>query len=154
EKERKLREKREAEALRQRRKDERILQEEQIVKQLPVEPAAGEANVGRFGIRLPTGERVIARFRGSDLVTDIYNFVDTRNLRDASGSSDSDIANAESATTLPADYQQTYKFRLVSPMPRQVFEPSNAPICEAFQAVWPSTSLIIEEIEDDSSDEE
>ncbi|KAJ1929708.1 Ubx domain-containing protein [Tieghemiomyces parasiticus] len=85
---------------------------------------------------------------------DIYNFVDTRNLREAGASSDSDLANAESATTLPADYQQTYKFRLVSPMPRQVFEPSNAPICEAFQAVWPSTSLIIEEIEDDSSDEE
>ncbi|KAJ1989803.1 Ubx domain-containing protein [Dimargaris cristalligena] len=152
EKERKLREKREAEERRQlemqRLKEEKArLQElkqqyrQYIASHLASEPGPDEKNVARFGIRFPDGQRITRKFRATETLKDVYDFVEVRRA--------DDLDESTSALPPPADYQHAYDFILVSPMPRQEFKERGLTIQEAFKDHWPSTTLIVEEIDED-----
>ena len=112
----KLQEELEARA-RQEGKEREILKMEQWrrwrVHTLPPEPGSDLKDAARVSIRMPSGERVIRRFAPSAGMDDLYAFVECHGLQDEKVSSE--IAE-------PGDYEHRYKFNLVSPMPRTVYD--------------------------------
>ncbi|KAI9355076.1 ubiquitin-related domain-containing protein [Zopfochytrium polystomum] len=83
ERERIQREKDEEERLK-RQEEERIeakkKRKQALRESLPPEPAATEPELARIGIRLPSGSRIIRRFRASDKVEALYDFVESLDL--------------------------------------------------------------------------
>ena len=78
------------------------------------EPGSGVKDVSRVSIRLTSGERVIRKFAENSEIEELYAFVECY-----------DVLQAEedfSAATKPIGYQHKYKFCLVSPMPRVVYD--------------------------------
>ncbi|KAJ1659371.1 UBX domain-containing protein 10 [Dispira simplex] len=133
-----------------RRREARLTLEERrtryrryLAAHVPEEPAPGP-DVGRFGIRLTTGERVTRRFRASDPVEDVYHFVDSYGVTPSDGPSD----------LPPGDYEHIYSFVLVSPMPRQEIPKRDLTVKEAMGDLWPSTTLIVEELEEEFTSDE
>ncbi|KAJ1979652.1 Ubx domain-containing protein [Dimargaris verticillata] len=162
EKERRLREQREAEErhqqeiIRQQQEHQRMLAlkaqyQQYLLATSAPEPPAGEPGVARFGIRFPDGQRVTRRFYGADPVEKIYQFVETYPLMlDASQATDTQ--GSPESTNLPqrpSDYEHQCDFRLVAPMPRQVFDNQSLTIREAFKGHWPSTTLIVEPLDEE-----
>ena len=81
---------------------------------LLAEPGPGVKDVTRVSIRLTSGERVIRRFAENAEMEELYAFVECYDSIQAG----EDL----SAATQPAGYEHSYKFRLVSPMPRVVYD--------------------------------
>jgi hypothetical protein len=77
---------------------------------IPAEPPAGEPGRVDFMIRLPNGKRMRRAFRGTDKLEQVYDYVD--------------IEAAEALTTI-------VQYRLVTTMPRQVFEDRSLSLAEA-----------------------
>ncbi|KAJ1972309.1 Ubx domain-containing protein [Dimargaris xerosporica] len=162
EKERRLREQREAEErkqqeiIRQQQEHQRLLALKAQYRQYLLatsapEPPAGEPEVARFGIRFPDGQRVTRRFYGADPVEKIYQFVETYPLTSGAAKAMDAQGNAQSSASLPQrpnDYEHRFDFRLVAPMPRQVFDNQSLTIREAFKDHWPSTTLIVEPLDE------
>ena len=81
---------------------------------LPTEPGPNVKSATRISIRLRNGERVIRKFAEDAKMEELYAFVDCYDLLAAGG----DLPLAKEA----AGYEHEYKFRLVSPMPRVVYD--------------------------------
>lgn len=106
--------------------------------------------VARISIRLLTGERVVQKFNFNDTVDDIYAFVECFDVLHSTASSTS----TSSDHAAPADYQHTYGFHLLSPMPRRILKPDSGFI-ESEKAIWPNGTLIVEQDDgDDENDDE
>jgi FAS-associated factor 2 len=86
-------------------------------RSLPGEPGDVKEAI-RVSIRMPSGERVIRKFRAEADLEELYAFVDCY-----------DIIKSQEAGSQPKDddvdeptgYEHEYAFRLVSPMPRTVY---------------------------------
>lgn len=78
------------------------------------EPGPGVKNVTRVSIRLASGERVIRKFAEDAEMEELYAFVECYDVFETG----EDL----SAATEPTGYMHNYKFRLVSPMPRVVYD--------------------------------
>ena len=78
---------------------------------LPAEPATDAKDVIRISIRMPSGDRVIRKFRSDADLEELYAFVECHEVATASGEVEE-----------PDGYDHTYGFNLVSPMPRTVFD--------------------------------
>ena len=81
---------------------------------ISVEPGPAVKDVTRVSIRLTSGERVVRRFAESAEMEELYAFVECYDVLKAG----EDL----SAATEPFGYEHSYKFRLVSPMPRVVYD--------------------------------
>lgn len=80
---------------------------------LSAEPESGTENTMRVSIRMPSGQRIIRRFASDDTVEEIYAHVECHDM----------LGEAPPGTlNPPRDYKHHYAFRLVSPMPRTVYE--------------------------------
>lgn len=79
------------------------------------ESESSAASVARLSIRLPTGERVIRKFQATADLEEVYAFVECHDLVNE------DTQIDESASP-PQGYKHEYKFRIVSPMPRNVID--------------------------------
>ena len=83
------------------------------------EPAPG-ADVSRLSIRLLDGERVVRRFAGDVDVEEIYAFVEcfseVKDIENGVADPSSEVHEP------PKGLEYKYPFRLVSPMPREVYE--------------------------------
>ena len=81
---------------------------------LPSEPeGAASPDIIRISIRLPSGERVIRKFRAEADLEEVYAFIECYDvLNDVSKEGDVEE---------PEGFEHKYNFRLVSPMPRNVF---------------------------------
>lgn len=78
------------------------------------EPGPGVEDATRVSIRLTSGERVIRKFTKNAEMEELYAFVECY-----------DVLRAQedlSAAMKPTGYKHSYKFRLVSPMPRTVYD--------------------------------
>ncbi|CAG8536051.1 539_t:CDS:2 [Funneliformis caledonium] len=115
------------------------------LKNLPDEPRPEETEVAKLSFRLANGERVVRKFRATDTVETVYNFVDTYNLRDKSSSSN--------VSEPSADYTHTFNFLLVSPYPRTVHHADKFKEIQNEQGLWPSANLIVEELTSDDDEE-
>ena len=78
------------------------------------EPGPGVKDITRVSIRLTSGERVIRKFADDAEIEELYAFVECYNV----------LKTGEdlSAATEPRGYGHHYSFRLVSPMPRVVYD--------------------------------
>ena len=78
---------------------------------LPPEPGADVKDVTRISIRLPSGDRVIRRFQAYAELEELYAFVECHETSEGGDEIEE-----------PESYEHSYAFRLVSPLPRTVFE--------------------------------
>ena len=122
------RQRREAEAAQaraaeeERAKAEKAEKEAQKVEQwkrwkarsIPSEPGPETKNATRISIRLKNGERVVRKFPESAAMQELYAFVACYDILHGGEEAE--------ATKPPAGYEHKYDFRLVSPMPRVIYD--------------------------------
>jgi FAS-associated factor 2 len=114
----------------------------------------------RVGLRLINGRRIVQIFPGDLALAEVYSFVEcydllfpTNNnegvtLRSSAGSNSS-----YEEPEKPEEYEHEFMFRLVVPYPRKVIGCGFTRIKDE-PALWPSGSIVVEEVERDSDDEE
>lgn len=79
------------------------------------EPGPEVKDAIRISIRLPSGERVIRKFAPEADIEELYAFVECQEVLQAAQGKPSGVEK-------PAGFEHQYEFRLVSPMPRTVYE--------------------------------
>ncbi|KAK6497533.1 hypothetical protein TWF481_011939 [Arthrobotrys musiformis] len=105
---------------------------------LKEEPGVGPGT-SRLALTLLDGQRIVRRFGLEDSVEDVYAFVE------CSGVEPGDEGDK------PEGYEHDYGFRLVSNMPRKVFEPDGKSVGDCFGR---SMVLIVEPVGDEEEDED
>ncbi|KAL4895767.1 hypothetical protein BDV59DRAFT_144122 [Aspergillus ambiguus] len=153
------RQRREAEAARQREEQEaaerRAAEEKRMqdlrawkrwrAQRIAEEPGADAPDAVRISIRLPTGERVIRRFTPDADLEELYAFVE---CYDVLNEVDEKGVRGEK----PDGFVHQYGFRLVSPMPRTVYEVEAGGSIR--EKVGRGGNLLVEPIDDESEEEE
>ena len=115
------------------------------------QPAAELKDAVRISLRLPSGERVIRKFGPTAEVEELYAFVECYDvLKEGAELSEKEAQE-------PQGYTHEYGFRLVSPMPREVYEPEKGG--RIADRIGRSGNLIVEKIvgegeEEDEQDDE
>lgn len=110
---------------------------------IPVEPDPSSKDVTRVSIRLTSGERVVRRFAENADMEELYAFVECY----VTLKTGEDL----SRVTEPAGYQHKYNFRLVSPMPRTVYDVESGGTVGS--QIGRSGNLIVESFDDEEEDE-
>ena len=110
---------------------------------ISAEPGPSVKDVSRISIRLPSGERVVRKFAQHTEMEEVYAFVECYDVMKAG-------QNA-SSTTEPEREDHKYGFRLVSPMPRVVYDVYSTETIGS--RVGKSATLIVEPIDDDDDGE-
>ena len=82
---------------------------------MPAEPNGTAKDAIRVSIRMPSGERVVRRFEADSDLEQLYAFVDCYGLPDGG-------KPTEEVVLAPDGYEHVYDFRLVSPLPRAVYD--------------------------------
>lgn len=147
------RQRREAEALRVRAEKEAKAEEEAAEKEaqsleqwrqwraqtIPPEPAPDAVNVTRVSVRMTSGKRLVRRFAQNADIEELYAFVECCDV----------LSSGEPAATVlePTGYKHKYRFRLVSPMPRIVYDVGHGGAIG--EKIGRSANLIIEPIDED-----
>ena len=80
---------------------------------LPAEPGTDAKDATRISMRLSDGERIVRKFTADTKIEELYAFVECHAIIKA----ENDASVAE-----PVGYEHKYTFRLVSPMPRVVYD--------------------------------
>jgi FAS-associated factor 2 len=110
----------------------------------------------RVSLRLAEGERIVQIFPGEMGVEEVYAFVECYDLLFPSSVAEVTLSSTggtvEGEFEKPEDYEHEYKFRLVVQMPRKVIESGRRRIRDE-GALWPSGSIMVETIEDDTESE-
>ena len=112
---------------------------------LPPEPDAKSKDTVRISIRLPAGERVIRKFRADADLEELYAFVECFENSQA-------VDSTEKPVEEPAGFDHVYEFRLVSPMPRSVYDLEKGG--SVGSRVGNGANLIVEPISEDDSEHE
>lgn len=152
------RQRREAEAARQRAEQEAAEQiaakekrehdlqqwKQWRARTLLAEPGADAKDAVRISIRLPSGQRVIRKFAPDADIEELYAFVECYDvLQDAQNAAD---------VEKPEAFEHQYGFRLVSPMPRVVYEMGAGGSVR--EKIGRGGNLLVEPIEDDEEEDE
>lgn len=78
------------------------------------EPGPEEKDIVRISLRMPSAERVIRKFAADAHIEELYAFVECFEILQA--------GNTNEKVEEPSGFEHEYKFQLVSPMPREVYE--------------------------------
>lgn len=113
------------------------------VQSIEAEPSPTPKDVSRLSIRLTTGERVIRRFNSQAPLEELYAFVECYDVLRAGDSSGS--------APRPEGYKHEFGFRLVSPMPRTVYDVDSPSTIGG--SIGRSGNLIVESIGGEDDDE-
>ncbi|KAI9932039.1 hypothetical protein ASPWEDRAFT_111192 [Aspergillus wentii DTO 134E9] len=152
------RQRREAEAARQREEQEaaerRAAEEKRVqdlqqwklwrAQSIPDEPGADVKDAIRISIRLPTGERVIRKFTPEADIEVLYAFVECYDTLQ-------ELQQGASRAQKPEGFDHQYGFRLVSPMPRAVYEVDAGGSIR--DKIGRGGNLLVEPINDEDDDE-
>lgn len=111
---------------------------------LSKEPEPGVKNITRVSIRLANGERLVRKFAEDASIEELYAFVECHDIIDSESIS--------SSQKEPSNYVHKYGFRLVSPMPRVVYDFDIGGTVGS--KIGRSGNLIVEPIDDDEEDED
>ncbi|KAL3444731.1 hypothetical protein BJX65DRAFT_282778 [Aspergillus insuetus] len=155
------RQRREAEAAQQREEQlaaERQAAEEKRVRDLAQwkqwrsqsireEPSADVKDAVRISLRLLSGERVIRRFAPDADMEELYAFVECYDVLQEAGTDTSE----KTTVAEPEGFDHQYGFRLVSPMPRVVYEVDAG--C-AREKIGRGGTLLVEPVDEESDEEE
>ncbi|EMD58747.1 hypothetical protein GGP41_006179 [Bipolaris sorokiniana] len=113
------------------------------------EPDASETNVVRISLRMPDAQRVVRKFAADADIEELYAFVECYDILQSGN-------EAREKVEEPKDFEHEYKFQLVSPMPREVYDLKAGGSIK--QRIGRSGNLIVErtdlEEEDDDDDNE
>ncbi len=154
-----LRQRREAQEARERaerearERSEAKRREEQALEQwrrwraqsIPAEPGQDTQDSVRISVRMPSGARVVRRFGPDASLEDLYAFVECYSLLQSGEPSEETVEK-------PAHFSHTYGFRLVSPMPREVYELDSAGTIK--ERIGRSGNLIVETLSGDEEEED
>ena len=110
---------------------------------LPSEPGPELKDAIRVSIRMPSGDRVVRKLRADAHLEELYAFVECHDLLKESHPSQ-DVSE-------PQGYEHKYGFRLVSPMPRTVFEVAEGG--SVGERIGRGANLIVESIEEEEDKE-
>ena len=110
---------------------------------ITAEPSPSSKDVSRISIRLTSGERVIRKFEGNAPLEELYAFVECYEVLQA--------GDATMPASKPEGYEHEFGFRLVSPMPRTVYDVDSTGTIG--QSVGRSGNLIVESVGGDDDDE-
>ena len=110
------------------------------------EPPPNLHDVIRISARMPSGDRIVRRFRPESNMEALYAFVDCYDVLQSG-----DNSQHEKAAPL-GGFKHEYAFRLVSPMPRTVYEANVVGTLK--DHLGRSGNLIVEPINDDAEEEE
>jgi FAS-associated factor 2 len=110
---------------------------------IAAEPSSESQDAVRISIRLGSGERVIRRFHGNDSLEHLYAFVECHDIL-------GELYEKEASK--PETYEHVYGFRLVSPMPREVYDLEKGGSIR--DRIGRSGNLIVERIIDDDDDDD
>lgn len=138
EKERKAKEEQlEKERIEQEERQKEILEKEylQYLVGLFAEEPNTDEKVTKISFRLADGERVIRKFRGSDSLQVLYQFVQAYPY----------LNTLEPRDEPPKNYAHQYTFSIHSPFPRTVYEPDSKTKLVDIKGLWPSATLIVDE---------
>ncbi|KAE8151960.1 hypothetical protein BDV25DRAFT_151861 [Aspergillus avenaceus] len=152
------RQRREAEAARQREEQEAAERQAAAEKRvhdlqqwkrwraqtISEEPGADIKDAVRVSIRLPSGERVIRKFAPEADIEELYAFVECYDVLQESPK--------PAGVEKPQGFEHCYWFRLVSPMPRMVYEVSTGGTIR--DKIGRGGNLLVEPIDDESDEEE
>lgn len=103
---------------------------------IPDEPAADVKDAIRLSIRFSSGDRVIRRFAPDASLEELYAFVECYDVLQEQG------GTAEK----PEGFEHQYGFRLVSPMPRVVYEVDDGSLRDK---IGRGGNLLVEPIDDE-----
>ena len=109
---------------------------------ISAEPGPDTTDIVRVSIRLTSGERVIRKFAKNAEIEELYAFVECY-----------DILKTEedhSVATEPTGYKHSFRFRLVSPMPRVVYDIEGGGTVAS--KVGRSGNLIVEPVNDEDDE--
>jgi len=113
---------------------------------LPEEPSANVHDVVRISVRMPSGDRVVRQFPPGANMEVLYAFVECYDvLQNRDGYKYDEAPH-------PVGFKHEYGFRLVSPMPRTVYEVNAGGTLK--EHLGRSGNLIVEPINDDPEDGE
>lgn len=112
---------------------------------IPDEPSPNSHEVIRISVRMPSGERVVRRFPPESKMEVLYAFVECYDILQGQDGSEHDNA------THPTGFKKEYGFRLISPMPRRVYEANVGGTLK--DHLGRSGNLIVEPINEDLEDE-
>ncbi|KAK5122591.1 hypothetical protein LTR85_003854 [Meristemomyces frigidus] len=116
---------------------------------IPAEPGPEAKDVVRISLRLPSGDRVVRKFTPEAELEELYAFVECYDLLGE------EAQTSEKEVQEPPGYEHEYKFRLVSPMPREAYEVEKGGRIR--DRIGRSGNLIVEKIvseEDEDKEEE
>ncbi|OAL29140.1 hypothetical protein AYO20_09293 [Fonsecaea nubica] len=121
-------------------------------RSLPEEPDAEIKDAIRVSIRLPSGERVIRRFQTDAEIEELYAFVECYEvIKSKHSEKQREEEEEEEDAEEPEGYEHEYKFRLVSPMPRIVYDLEKGGSIGT--RVGKGANLLVEPIDEDEEDE-
>lgn len=107
-------------------------------------PGPNEKNVTRISIRMESGERIVCRFADTATIEELYAFVQCHDII-RSGPPTEPVPE-------PHNYKHKYGFRLVSPMPRVVYDVASQGTVK--DRLGGSGTLIVESISSDDDDDD
>lgn len=107
-------------------------------------PPATEKDIVRIAVKLPSEERVVRVFSASAPIEELYAFVECYDELQTPAS--------EEKVTQPKDFEHEYAFRLVSPMPREVYDVVSGGTIK--ERIGRSGNLIVERVESEEDSEE
>lgn len=110
---------------------------------IPSEPGPDEKDIVRISLRMPSGDRVIRKFAADAHIEELYAFVECYHVLEAG------IAGEK--VEEPAGFEHEYKFQLVSPMPREVYDLKAGGSLK--ERIGRSGNLIVERTEEDEDEE-
>lgn len=117
-------------------------------RSLPSEPGAEVKDAVRISIRMPAGERVVRKFGSEAELEELYAFVECYDLLHV----EEEEEVSEKEVSEPEDYEHVYEFRLVSPMPREVYDLEKGGRIR--DRIGRSGNLIVEEIVGEEDEED
>ena len=149
---------RKAELRQKQREQWRLWKSNDLKKAGLVDMKSEIGKTARVGLRLAGGERTVQMFPGDIALAEVYSFVECYDLLFPQSASEVTLRTASDSNEVeevekPADYEHYFKFRLVVPYPRKVID-SGLTLVKEESALWPSGSIVVEEIEDDTEDED
>jgi FAS-associated factor 2 len=112
----------------------------------------------RVGLRLAEGKRIVQMFPGDVALMEVYSFVECYDLLFPPSTTGVTLRTASDSTVIgdfekPEDYEHEFMFRLVVPLPRKVIDSGFTRVKDE-AALWPSGSIVVEAIEEESDSEE
>ncbi|KAK4949473.1 UBX domain-containing protein 10 [Elasticomyces elasticus] len=123
-------------------------------RSIAAEPGADAKDAVRIILRMVDGKRVIRRFAADAELEELYAFVECHGLLQSEEEVDGEEVTEEKVVEEPENYKHEYKFRLVSPMPREVYELEKGGRIR--ERIGRSGNLIVERVvgEEDEDEEE